>query len=52
MTYVLKLISYFLRCVEVLLCIRKSPYKTHTFPRKKGSCEYYHNREKWHKLYA
>jgi len=24
-------VDYFLRCIEVLLCIRKKPYKTHTF---------------------
>lgn len=43
-------VDYFLRCIEVLLCIRKNPYKTHTF-KKNPAAEYYHNKEKWIKRY-
>ena len=52
MNFLLKFISYFLRYIEVLICIRKSPYKTYTFPKKKTSCEYYYNKEKWRKHYG
>lgn len=45
-----KIIGYILRNVEVLLCLRKTPYKTHTFPKKNARCEYYHNKEKFKKL--
>ncbi len=38
-----KIIGLFLRYIEVALYIRKSPYKTHTFPKNKVSFEYYHN---------
>ena len=33
-----RLTGYILRNVEVLLCIRKNPYKTHTFPKKSAGC--------------
>ena len=45
-------ISYVLRSIEVILCLRKKPYKTHTFPRKNPMCEYYHNKLKFKKSYA
>ena len=32
-----KLIVYILIHIEVLLCLRKTPYKTHTFPRTSAS---------------
>lgn len=47
---ILSKVSYFLRCIEVLLCIRKTPYKTHTF-KKNPAAEYYYNKEKWRKPY-
>tara|TARA_B110000971_G_scaffold209799_1_gene236337 strand:+ start:1391 stop:1555 length:165 start_codon:yes stop_codon:yes gene_type:complete len=47
-----KLIGYILRHVEVLLCLRKTPYKTHIFPKKNARCEYYYNIEKFKKPYA
>lgn len=47
-----KLIGHILRHVEVLLCHRKTPYKTHTFPKKSAKFEYYHNKEKFKKMYA
>ncbi len=47
-----KIVGYILRHIEVLLCLRKTPYKTHTFPRKSAQCEYYHNIEKFRKPYA
>ena len=40
----------FLRYIEVLLCIRKKTYKTHTF-KKNPRSEHYHNKEKWIKRY-
>ena len=45
-------ISFFLRSIEVILCLRKKPYKTHTFPRKNHNSEYYHNKMKFKKPYA
>jgi len=47
-----KLVGYILRHIEVILCLRKTPYKTHTFPKKSARCEYYHNKEKFKQLYA
>ena len=44
-----KIIGLFLTYIEVALCLRKSPYKIHTFPKKKASCEYYHNITKFKK---
>lgn len=52
MKFIFKLISHILRYIEVLLCIRKTPYKKHIFPKKKASCEYYYNKEKWRQPYA
>jgi len=52
MKIIFKFISHILRYIEVLLCIRKSPYKKHNFPNRKPSCEYYYNKEKWMKHYA
>lgn len=51
MKFLLKLTLHILRYIEVFLCIRKSPYKTHTFPKRKASCEYYYNKEKWRQPY-
>lgn len=45
-------ISFVLRSIEVILCLRKTLYKTHTFPRKNPMCEYYHNKLKFKKPYA
>lgn len=45
-------ISFLLRSIEVILCLRKKPYKTHTFPRKNHNIEYYHNKMKFKKPYA
>lgn len=44
-------IGYVLRLLEVLLCIRKNPYKTHTF-KKNPVAEHYYNKEKWRKPYS
>lgn len=52
MKFIFKLVSHILRYIEVLICIRKYPYKKHFFPKKKASCEYYYNREKWRQPYA
>ncbi len=52
MKNIFKFLGYILRYIEVILCIRKKPYKTHTFPRKKASCEYYHNKGKWKQMLA
>ena len=41
-----KIIGLFLRYIEVALCLRK----THTFPKKKASCEYYHNIAKFKQM--
>lgn len=49
-TPLLNQLGYFLRCIEVILCIRKTPYKTHTF-KKNPVSEHYHNIEKWRKPY-
>ena len=51
MQFIFKIIGFSLRMVEVLLCLRKTPYRTYIFPKKKASCEYYHNIEKWKKPY-
>lgn len=51
MKFIGNLISYILRNIEVLLCLRKSPYKTHTF-KKNAMCEYYYNKEKFKQMYA
>lgn len=45
-------IGYILRNIEVMLCLRRTPYKTHRFPKKKPSHEYYYNRLKFRQLYA
>ena len=45
-------ISFVLRSIEVILCLRKTPYKTHTFPRKNPVFEYYHNKLKFKKPYS
>lgn len=47
-----KLIGHILRHIEVLLCLRKTPYKTHTFPKKNASFKYYYNKEKFKQIYA
>ena len=47
-----KALGFLLRYLEVALCLRKQPYKTHTFPKKKASCEFYWNKEKFRKPYA
>ena len=47
----IKPISHILRCIEVLLCIRKPPYKKHTF-RKNVYCDYYHNKLKFKQPHA
>ena len=47
-----KIVGYILRYIEVFLCLRKTPYKTHTFPKKGARCEYYLNKEKFRKPYA
>ena len=51
MKFILEIIGFTLRMVEVFLCLRKTPYKRHTFPKKKATCEYYHNIQKWKKPY-
>lgn len=45
-------IGYILRNIEVMLCLRRTPYKTHRFPKKKASCEYYYNKVKFRQPYA
>ena len=45
-----KIIGLFLGYIEVALCLRKTQYKTHTFPKKKASCEYYHNIAKFKQM--
>ena len=47
-----KMIVYILRHIEVLLCLRKTHYKTHTFPRTNARYEYYRHVEKFKKPYA
>lgn len=42
----LKFICHLLRYVEVLLCIRKTPYKKFRF-KKNLDCEYYYNKIKF-----
>lgn len=49
---IFKFISFIFRNLEVLLCIRKTPYKTHTFPKKNARYEYYYNKEKFKQMYA
>ena len=44
-------ISYVLRTVEVLLCLRKKQYKTHTF-KKNHFYEHYHTKLKWRQPFA
>lgn len=51
-TKLITFIGYILRNIEVILCLRRTPYKTHRFPKKRASCEYYHNRVKFKKPYA
>lgn len=43
---IFKIIGFILRYIEVLLCIRKRPYRTYTF-KKNAYCEYWHNKGKW-----
>ena len=50
--YLCKLTGFVLRHVEVFLCIRKTPYKTHRFPKKNARYEYYYNKEKYRQIYA
>ena len=45
-----KIFGSILRYIEVLLCIRKTPYKTHTFKRNVNS-DYYYNKVKWKQPY-
>lgn len=42
----LKFIVHILRHIEVLLCIRKTPYKKFRF-KKNLDCEYYYNKIKF-----
>ena len=44
-------ISYVLRSVEVLLCLRKKQYKTHTF-KKNHYANYYQTKLKWRQPFA
>lgn len=46
-----ELISYLLRTLEVILCLRKKQYKTHTF-KKNYFYEYYHTKLKWRQPFA
>jgi len=50
--YVGKFIGFLLRWIEVALCIRKTPYKTHSFKKNTALSEYYHNKLKFKKPYA
>jgi hypothetical protein len=50
--YVGKFIGFLLRWVEVALCLRKRPYKTHSFRKNTAFYEYYHNKLKFKKPYA
>jgi len=45
------LISYILRTTEVLLCLRKKQYKTHTF-KKNHLYQHYHTKLKWRQPFA
>jgi len=47
---ILMKLGYTLRIIEVFLCIRKTPYKTHSF-KKNPTAEHYYNKEKWRKPY-
>ena len=49
---IISFIGYILRNIEVLLCLRQTPYKTRRFPKKRASCEYYYNKVKFKKPYA
>ena len=49
---IITFIGYIIRNIEVLLCFRRTPYKTHRFPKKRASCEYYYNHIKFKKPYA
>ena len=40
---IMKFIGYILRNIEVILCLRRTPYKTHTFKKNTGYYDYYHN---------
>ena len=42
----LKFLGHLLRHIEVLLCIRKTPYKKFRF-KKNLNCEYYYNKIKF-----
>ncbi len=50
MKKIFEIFGYILRYIEVFLCLRKSPYKTHTFKRNVNS-DYYHNKAKWKQPY-
>lgn len=51
-TYIGKFVGFLLRYIEVALCLRRTPYKTHTFRKNSALCEYYHNKLKFKKPYA
>ena len=40
---IIKFIGYILRNIEVILCLRRTPYKTHTFKKNTAYYDYYHN---------
>lgn len=44
-------VSFLLRYVELLLCLRKRMYKKRT-RRVNPSAEYYHNKSKFRQMYA
>ena len=48
---IFKFVGYILRNIEVLLCIRKTPYKKHTFRKNSAYYDYYHNKLKFKKPY-
>ncbi len=48
---IFKFIGFLLRCIEVALCLRKKPYKTHTFRKNTAYYNYYHNIVKFKKPY-
>lgn len=50
MKKIVKIIGYILRIVEVILCLRKTPYKTYTFKRNVNA-DYYYNKTKWRQMY-
>ena len=49
--YIGSFIGFLLRWVEVALCLRKRPYKTHTF-KKNHFYEHYHTKLKWRQPFA